>query len=110
LINRNAQSLNLKNPRSFEPTARCGCPGAGAGCPIQALLGRSGSLTACPEYSLDLGPLNAVKIARYHRRQSRQTRLRRIRVLGGIFRRMIASFQGNGSHIPLACEATLPRR
>jgi len=42
--------------------------------------------------------------------QSRQTRLRRIRVLVGIFGRMIVSFQGNRSYIPLACEATIPRR
>jgi len=43
-------------------------------------------------------------------RQSRQTRLRRIRVLGGIFGRMIASFQGNRSYIPLACDDTFPGR
>src|ERR1039457_6139494 len=42
--------------------------------------------------------------------RSRQTRLRRIRVLGGIFGRRIVSFQGNRSYIPLACDDTFPGR
>jgi hypothetical protein len=35
--------------------------------------------------------------------------LRRIRVPGGIFGRMIAGFQGNRSYIPLACDDTFSR-
>jgi len=42
--------------------------------------------------------------------QARQTRLRRTRVLGGIFGRRIASFQPNRSYIPLACHDTFPGR
>lgn len=40
--------------------------------------------------------------------QSRQTRLWRVRVLGGIFGRLIASFQGSRSYIPWASDDMFP--
>jgi hypothetical protein len=42
--------------------------------------------------------------------RSRGKRACRDCVLGGIFGRMIASFQGNRSYIPLACDDTFPGR